>query len=607
MCAAYPDVVLSSDSEADSVSDSESGEVEGQQRERLGNGNVFGAQGTSGQATGIVAAGASANTFSRATLILRRQSRLGRRADGAPPPTNRHSRGHEAVRARCSETPAPPLVTIRQLGRGSSGVVEQALIMDTLHIVALKKVPLVSRTHDQLAELRLCNEIDALKLNGGGQLVATAELPAPSNSKPKCPYLLKFWGAFWDANGFGVTLMTEFVGGGDLQQILARSRTPSQRRDSALGRYGARGVESAALEPAVMAGLFAALTGGVGRALEFLHNNGVAHCDVKPQNILVGRNGSIKLADLGSCVFFRRAPSSGTPSSASSRTATGSASAPRTMVAGGTLLYMSPDRLASMTSAVSQATAGATNAPDCLVAGDVWALGMVLLVVCARLLIPENRPTPAELQADSQLKQAHGLCFKHYFSGVAQHSFGGDAGSAVSFDAWSVQEFIQTEVPQAISAVRDFLVGRGDSAQKGRISVGEVLVECLEQCLVPIARNRIKLVALLLACSAIGSTGNSEKSRVAVRAALAAVRGVCPRDKAAGRQRVVETVRKVTVARQKKAQSSAGPGLLKSSAAAGCEARRRGQRKKNQSRAMSLAKDLGAHDRDSVRRLLQLL
>ena len=50
---------------------------------------------------------------------------------------------------------------------------------------------------------------------------------------------------------------------------------------------------------ALDADIIAAVIEAIGDALTFAHSNGVLHLDVKPNNILIDRNGQIKLADFG--------------------------------------------------------------------------------------------------------------------------------------------------------------------------------------------------------------------------------------------------------------------------------------------------------------------
>jgi eukaryotic-like serine/threonine-protein kinase len=57
----------------------------------------------------------------------------------------------------------------------------------------------------------------------------------------------------------------------------------------------ARELESGPLEP----GRAADVIEGVARALDHAHEHGVVHRDVKPANVLLGKRGAIKLADLG--------------------------------------------------------------------------------------------------------------------------------------------------------------------------------------------------------------------------------------------------------------------------------------------------------------------
>lgn len=85
--------------------------------------------------------------------------------------------------------------------------------------------------------------------------------------------------------------------------------------------------------------------------LRHLHRLGVAHGDVKPSNLLVGRRGEVKIADFGA-----------------SRLVTSDAHQ-----AAGTCAYMSPERLHPEGFGATAPSAGADFS------SDVWALGVVLL------------------------------------------------------------------------------------------------------------------------------------------------------------------------------------------------------------------------------------
>ncbi|KAL3364669.1 hypothetical protein AABB24_013447, partial [Solanum stoloniferum] len=47
------------------------------------------------------------------------------------------------------------------------------------------------------------------------------------------------------------------------------------------------------------------------QGLDYLHSTGIVHCDVKGQNILIGENGDIKIADLGCAKLLRDEKNSG--------------------------------------------------------------------------------------------------------------------------------------------------------------------------------------------------------------------------------------------------------------------------------------------------------
>ncbi len=114
--------------------------------------------------------------------------------------------------------------------------------------------------------------------------------------------------------------------------------------------------------PAMMPEIGAQICLGVTRALAHAHAEKIIHRDVKPENILMGRDGVVKLTDFGIAQII----------GLESMTITG------TLV--GSPAHMSPEQI--------------EGRRDLDIRADVWALGTVLYVLSTGGTLPFDAPTP---------------------------------------------------------------------------------------------------------------------------------------------------------------------------------------------------------------------
>jgi serine/threonine protein kinase len=113
------------------------------------------------------------------------------------------------------------------------------------------------------------------------------------------------------------------------------------------------GVPSRTIEPGTLAGYARQVV----RGLEYLHRKGVIHRDIKPDNILLGQDDKVYLADFGLAEMF-------------------DANMNTSGVAGtcGTVAFLAPELF-------SDEATGAEGATVCGRAVDVWALGVTLYIL----------------------------------------------------------------------------------------------------------------------------------------------------------------------------------------------------------------------------------
>ncbi|HEX9092534.1 MAG TPA: serine/threonine-protein kinase, partial [Coriobacteriia bacterium] len=185
---------------------------------------------------------------------------------------------------------------LAELGEGGHGAVTLAFDTKMARRVAIKRIPLSHAGIRRLAATTGLQEARTAALLNHPSIVTMHE---------------------WDTDADEAFLIMEHVDGASLAELL--------------DAYAPLDLDEAA---AVLAPVLAAVA--------FAHDNGVLHLDLKPDNVLITRDGRVKVADFGV---------------ASLTNAAGQA-----ISAGGTLGYMPPEQLRGET--VDART-------------DVWALGAV--------------------------------------------------------------------------------------------------------------------------------------------------------------------------------------------------------------------------------------
>ena len=155
----------------------------------------------------------------------------------------------------------PQLEIIEFLERGGMGVVYKARQKSLNRLVALKLLA-PERVQDARFAERFAREAQALAQLNHQNIVTIYD--------------------FGQAGGFYFLLM-EFVDGVNLRQLLATRK----------------------LEPAEAL----AIVPPVCEALQYAHDHGIVHCDIKPENLLLDKNGRAKIADFGIARILGAAPS----------------------------------------------------------------------------------------------------------------------------------------------------------------------------------------------------------------------------------------------------------------------------------------------------------
>ena len=138
----------------------------------------------------------------------------------------------------------------RELGRGAFGTVSLALDVRSGESVAIKRTPLAASRFD----------------------VRALELEVATLSRLDSPFIVRYIDSYRDAKS--MFLVMEYVEGGSLADLVAR--------------HGP-------LPESLTAYLVAQILVG----LSFLHDNGLVHRDIKASNVLISKEGTVRLCDFG--------------------------------------------------------------------------------------------------------------------------------------------------------------------------------------------------------------------------------------------------------------------------------------------------------------------
>ncbi len=237
----------------------------------------------------------------------------------------------------------PQLELIELIGRGGMGAVYKARQKELDRIVALKILPPGIGDDAAFAE-RFAREAKALaKLNHPGIITIHD---------------------FGRSDGLYFFVM-EFVDGVDLQQLLASGRVSPR--------------EALAIVPQIC------------DALQFAHDHGIVHRDIKPGNILLDRNGRVKVADFGLAKIVGRSDGPG------KETSTASEALPPGELTGvgrtiGTPSYMAPEQV--------------KHPADVDHRADIYALGVVFYqMLTGELPGKPIEPPSRKVQIDVRLDE----------------------------------------------------------------------------------------------------------------------------------------------------------------------------------------------------------
>lgn len=169
-----------------------------------------------------------------------------------------HQKESNYIRLRRAKMEKSMFTKIKTIGVGAFGEVALVRKIDTKHLYAMKTL----------------RKADVLKRNQVAHVKAERDILAEADNE----WVVKLYYSFQDKDN--LYFVMDYIPGGDLMSLLIKCGT----FDETLTRF-------------YISELLC--------AIESVHKMGFIHRDIKPDNILIDRDGHIKLTDFGLCTGFR--------------------------------------------------------------------------------------------------------------------------------------------------------------------------------------------------------------------------------------------------------------------------------------------------------------
>lgn len=183
------------------------------------------------------------------------------------------------IRLKRAKMDKTMFVKLKPIGVGAFGEVTLVRKIDTHHLYAMKTL----------------RKADVLKRNQVAHVKAERDILAEADNE----WVVKLYYSFQDSDI--LYFVMDYIPGGDLMSLLIKLGIFEER----LARYELTNKTTEKIFTTIFLPICRFYIAELTCAVESVHKMGFIHRDIKPDNILIDKDGHIKLTDFGLCTGFR--------------------------------------------------------------------------------------------------------------------------------------------------------------------------------------------------------------------------------------------------------------------------------------------------------------